>query len=180
MTSITLVHPEARIPIPIHQMITKCTLFSNAPTLTLSPSQIQSPISLSIFRDFVTALNGQTIEITTANLSGLDQLSKEFGFSEFSSKLSKFNPNSHFRLFEFRKSFQFSESASLFPAVREQLSVDSSARQFFANDRGIESLGIDSLELLLSNQLSKVLGTENLSEFTNSSIEALDSLLLKL
>jgi hypothetical protein len=64
------------------------------------------------------------------------------------------------------------ESAAPFPAVREQLSVDSCARKFFGNCHGIDPAAIDSLEFLLSGEmipnvrsqllLSKFLGNEHL------------------
>jgi hypothetical protein len=89
LTSVTLIHPEDRVTISIHQAINKCSLFANNPTLTVSPYRVQSPVSLSIFKEFVTALEGKTVNITTTNLIGLEQLCEEFGFSEFSSKVSK-------------------------------------------------------------------------------------------
>jgi hypothetical protein len=45
-------------------------------------------VSISIFREIVTALEGKTVKITTTNLRGVDQLHKEFEFSELSAKLS--------------------------------------------------------------------------------------------
>jgi hypothetical protein len=199
MTSVTLVHPEDRVTIPIDQAINKCNLFSNNPTLTISPYRVQSPVSLSIFREFVTSLKGKTVNVTTTNLIGLEQLCEEFGFSEFSSKLSNFSKFFGFseasqrrqigsQLSELgkiflREAFEFivngseferevCESAALFGAVREQLSVDSCARKFFVNLSEIDPAAIDSLELLLSGErisnvrsqllLSKVLLNEHL------------------
>jgi hypothetical protein len=60
-----------------------------------------------------------------------------------------------------RESFQFlangipiessvAEAAALFPAVREQLSLDSCAQKFVLKDSGIKSADIRSLQLLLS------------------------------
>jgi hypothetical protein len=221
MTSITLIHPEHKVTIPIYQAINKCSLFANNHTLTLSPYRVQTRVSLSIFRDFVAAFEEKTVNITPTNLKGLKELCSEFGFTEFSSKLSKFLPPSEdsqrrqfeSRLPETRKAFlrelflfivngseierEVSESAALFPAVREQLSVDSCARKFFVNDSEIESADIDSLELLLSGEnisnirsqffLNKVLGKDNLEGlFLNCSKsnirmnlpETLDNLLL--
>jgi hypothetical protein len=143
----------------------------------------------------VTALEGQTVNITPTNLLGLEQLCSEFGFSEFSSKLSRFRERSEAsqrrqigsQLSEVRKvflreSFEFivngsvverevCESAALFRAVREQLSVDSCARKFIVNLSGIDPAAIDSLELLLSGErisnfvsqllLNRILGNGN-------------------
>jgi hypothetical protein len=155
MSSVTLVHPEDRVTIPIHQAINKCSLFKNNPALTVSPYRVQSPVSLSIFREFVTLLEGKTVNITPTNLIGLEELCSEFGFSEFSAKLSKFFEFSEasqgrqigIQLSEVRKAFlsesfefivngselerEVCESAALFGSVREQLSVDSCARKFF-------------------------------------------------
>jgi hypothetical protein len=72
------------------------------------------------------------------------------------------------------------ESAALFPAVREKLSVDSCARKFIVNYHGIDPAAIDSLELLISDEmisnigsqllLSKFLGNEHLERlFVNFS-----------
>jgi hypothetical protein len=140
MTSVTLLHLEDTVTIPIIQAVTKCSLFENNPILLLSPYRVQSPVSLSIFREFVTALEGQTVNITTTNLSELEQLCEEFGFTEFSVKLSKFClrsdnsqrrqngiPLSEVRKVFLRESFLFivngseiesevAESAALFPA----------------------------------------------------------------
>jgi hypothetical protein len=50
---------------------------------------------------------------------------------------------------------EIAETASLFPRIREQLSVDGRARKFFfVNDSGIESADIGSLELLLSGEIT--------------------------
>jgi hypothetical protein len=50
----------------------------------------------------------------------------------------------------------FAEAAALFPAVREQISVDGSARKFFVEDRGIEATDIRSLHLLLSGEMISI------------------------
>jgi hypothetical protein len=176
MTSITLVHPEDSVTISIPQAITKCNLFQNNPTLTVSPYRVQSAVSLSIFRDFVSALEEKAVKITNTNLTGLQRLCEEFGFSEFAAKLSQFfsvsaasqdrQIGSSFagmrnsllsESFEFVVNgtlieFDFAEAAALFPAVREQLSVDGCVRKFFINDSEIEASDIDSLQLVLSGE----------------------------
>jgi hypothetical protein len=176
MTSITFVHPEDSVTIPIGQAITKCSLFQNNPTLTTSPYRIQSPVSLSIFREFISALEGNSVNITATNFRGLKELCEEFGFFEFSAKLSKFfwgsensqiqqigNLFSVMRNAQLRESIEFvdkgkviesdfAEAAALFPAVREQLSVDGCARKIYLKDIGIESTDIRSLEFLLSGE----------------------------
>jgi hypothetical protein len=220
MASVFLVHPEETLTVPISQAITKCSLFRNDLTLTSAPYFVQSPISLSIFRDFVSALEDKTINITSTNFRGLQQLSDEFGFHKFATQLSTFcysslnfqseqigSPLSRMRTSLLTESFQFltnnsviesdlSEAAALFPAVREQLSVDGCALKFFVKDSGLESADIHSFQLLFSNETISIQRSHgllnyskgdiqlNLSELmmkeriTELSVEALDSLLL--
>jgi hypothetical protein len=175
MSSVTLLHPEETFTIPTLQAMMKCSLFQNNPTLLLSPYRVQSPVSLSIFREFLSALKGNAINITDTNFRELDRLCKEFGFDEFSRKLSTFcersadsreqqmiNSLSRMRNALLNESFQFVvkgiEIASdfaeslIFPAVREQLSVDGCARKFFVKESEIEAADIRSLQLLVSGE----------------------------
>jgi hypothetical protein len=92
MTSVTLVHPEETLTIPALQLLTKCTLWQTNPTLTTLPYRVQSSVSLSIFRDFLSALEGKSVQITNANLTKLQQLCEEFDFDEFTAKLSDDSP----------------------------------------------------------------------------------------
>jgi hypothetical protein len=71
----------------------KCDLFQKNPSLLVSPYQLQSPVSLSTFRLFISTLSGTPITITDANFPELLQLSEEFGFTEIASKLSEFRPS---------------------------------------------------------------------------------------
>jgi hypothetical protein len=158
MTSVTLIHPEDSITIPVHQAISKCSLFQNNPTLTVSPYRVQSAVSLSIFREFVSALEGKSVNITAINFGKLKRLCDEFGFTEFSSKLYRFFEGSEcsaegqlgslftrMRSVFLNESFQFivngsvieseiAEAAALFPRIQEQLSVDGCARKFILED----------------------------------------------
>jgi hypothetical protein len=70
----------------------KCTLFQQKPALLASPYKLRSTVPLTLFRQFVSALEGNEIEITSANISGLTQLCEEFGFEDLRSKLSEFPP----------------------------------------------------------------------------------------
>jgi hypothetical protein len=97
MASVTLIHIEDRTTISIRQAINKCSLFENNPALAASPYQVQSPGSLLTFREFVSALEGNPIKITDTNFTGLEQLSREFGFSEIAGKLSEFRPLMDFK-----------------------------------------------------------------------------------
>jgi hypothetical protein len=117
-------------------------------------------------------------------LTGLQQLCEEFGFSDFGAKLSKISerkedsqgrqlgsPLAGVRSAELNQSFQFiangavieldfAEAAALFPAVREQLSVDGCALQFFLKDSGIESADIRSLRLFHSGESNSIGGSQ--------------------
>jgi archaellum component FlaC len=93
MSSIMLVHLEETVTVPTLQAMTKWNLFQNNPTLLTSPYQIQSPVSLSIFREFISAFEGKAVEITDATISGLYELCEELGFKEFEQKLSEFHPS---------------------------------------------------------------------------------------
>jgi hypothetical protein len=69
--SVTLLHPEETFPIPVLQATTKCNFFQNNPILLVSPSRVQSPVSLSIFREFISELKGKPISISGTNLTEL-------------------------------------------------------------------------------------------------------------
>jgi hypothetical protein len=94
MSSVTFVHSEETLTVPVFQAITNCSLFRKNVTLASTPYKVEFPVSLSIFREFVSALEGNVVEITDTNLTGLQRLCEEFGFSEFAAKLSKFSPPS--------------------------------------------------------------------------------------
>jgi hypothetical protein len=97
MSSVTLLHPEETFKIPALQLMNKCSLFQNNLTLLVSPYRVQSPVSLSIFREFLSALEGNAINITDTNFTELHQLCEEFGFSELTAKLSEFCPSMDFK-----------------------------------------------------------------------------------
>jgi FtsZ-binding cell division protein ZapB len=97
MSSVTLLHPEETFKIPALRAITKCSLFQNNPSLLVSPYQVQSSVSLSIFREFLSALDGNAIKITDTNLTELHRLCREFGFTEIAAKLSEFRPSMDFK-----------------------------------------------------------------------------------
>jgi hypothetical protein len=176
MSSVTLVHPEEMLTVSAVQAATKCRLFQKNPTLLISPYRIQSPVSLSLFREFVSALEGNTVNLTDTNFTGLQRLCEEFGFDECAAKLSKFSqpskdsqgrqlgsPLAGLRSALLNESFQFiangitikssvAEAAALFPAVREQLSVDGCGRKFFLNDSEMKTADIGSLQFFLSGE----------------------------
>jgi hypothetical protein len=145
MFSVTLVHPEETLTFPALQTMTKCRLFEKNPILTTSPYRVKSPISLSIFQEFVRELEGNPVKITATNLKELQPLCDGFGFGEFSVKLSKVfdfancsegrqfgNAFAGMRSVSLNKSIEFimngividldiAEAAALFSSVREQL-----------------------------------------------------------
>jgi hypothetical protein len=199
MTLVTLVHPEETFTVSTLQAMAKCRLFAKNPTLTTSSYRVESRVSLSIFRDFVNELEDKSITIDATNLIELDRLCEEFDFNEFSAKLSNFfeiwkcsegrqfgsvfagvrnvslNESIEFHVNGIVIEIEISEAAALFPSVREQLSVDGCGRKFYVNLRGIEALGIRSLELVLSGESISIVGSEALlsSFFGNADLEGL-------
>jgi hypothetical protein len=132
----------------------KCSLFQNNPTLLVSPYSLQSPVSLSIFQQFVSAFEGNAINITDTNFTELKQTCEEFGFSQISAKLSKFSEQkkdsqmerirtwfSGVRSVSLKESIECIVNGSvieleiaeslIFPSIREQLLVEGCARKFF-------------------------------------------------
>jgi hypothetical protein len=97
MSSVTLLHPQETFKIPALRATTKFSLFQNNPTLLVSPYRVQSSVSLSVFREFLSALEGNAINITDTNFTELDRLCNSFGFSELAAKLSEFRPSMHFK-----------------------------------------------------------------------------------
>jgi hypothetical protein len=97
MASVTLLHLEETFTIPALQAMVKCSLFQNRPFLLASPYRIESSVSLSIFREFLSALEGNAINITDTNFTELHQLCDEFGFTELAAKLSEFRPSMDFK-----------------------------------------------------------------------------------
>jgi hypothetical protein len=53
-------------------------------------------VPLTVFRDFVAALDEHTVEITTKNINSLSQLCTEFGFQTFPAQLSAFHASDAF------------------------------------------------------------------------------------
>jgi hypothetical protein len=85
-----LVHPDERCAISSNLIVSKCDLFKRDPTLTLKPYSIKSRVAVSVFRDFISALKGELVPITNENLSGLLDLSREFGFQDLTVHVERF------------------------------------------------------------------------------------------
>jgi hypothetical protein len=176
IASATLLHPEKAFTVTAFQAMNKCSLFQNNPILLVSPYRVQSPVSLSIFRESVSALEENAIKITDTDFKELQRLCEEFGFEEFAAKLSKFSqPSEDSQKRQIRtscarmqgallsESFLFfakgaeitsdvAETIALSRAVRDQLSIDGRARKSVVNESEIEAEDIRSLQLLLSRE----------------------------
>jgi hypothetical protein len=63
----------------------------------VAPNRVQSPVSLSIFRVFIAALEGNAMNITDTNFRERQRLCEESGFSEIAMKLSEFHPSMDFK-----------------------------------------------------------------------------------
>jgi hypothetical protein len=96
MSSLSLIHPSETRQVSVTHLTAKCTLFQSNPVLIDAPYHIQSSIPLKIFQDFTSALEGQSIQITTANFSSLSALCEEFGFETVSAKLYPFVDSGEF------------------------------------------------------------------------------------
>jgi lambda repressor-like predicted transcriptional regulator len=90
MSSVTLIHPEEEWKVLVLHVVTKCTLFQNHVLLATGRYKIRSSVPLDVFQQFVLALNGASVTITEANLSGLFLLSEEFGFEALYLQLLEF------------------------------------------------------------------------------------------
>jgi retron-type reverse transcriptase len=77
--------------------MTKCILFQKNTVLVLHAYRVQSPVSPSIFRDFISALEENAINITYRNFAELKRLCEEFGFAAIEVRLSDFLPLMDFK-----------------------------------------------------------------------------------
>jgi hypothetical protein len=97
MASFTLLHRVEMFKIPTLSLINKCRLVQNSPTLLVSPYRVQSLVSLSIFREFISALEGNAITITGTHFTDIHRLYEEFCFSELAAELSEFHSSMDFK-----------------------------------------------------------------------------------
>jgi hypothetical protein len=93
MALVTLIHPREQAHVSVVPLVNKCTLFRNSPALLTAAYRVESPIPASVFRGFVTGLEGGAVEITAANWAPLSLVSDEFGFDSLSADLSAFRPH---------------------------------------------------------------------------------------
>jgi hypothetical protein len=64
-----------------------CDRFRLNPSLSATPYSVTSSVSSNLFREFLAAIEGASLEITAENSAGLSALSSEFGFRLLSSNL---------------------------------------------------------------------------------------------
>jgi hypothetical protein len=118
MSVIDLVHPGEVRRVPVAQLMNKCTLFRNNPSLLGAPYAVRSSVPLDAFRDFVSALDDcLNVSINDGNFPGLSELSSEFGFDALAARLSVFRPS---------------------PGLRDGLPVEIRARLLALEGRGAQ------------------------------------------
>jgi hypothetical protein len=97
MDLVTRVHPEVMITVPRRRAMNKCNLFENNQALLASPYRVKSPVTLTIFREFVAELERNAVAITNTNFRRLQQLPKGFGFDDLTVKLLEVQPSICFK-----------------------------------------------------------------------------------
>jgi hypothetical protein len=98
MNSITLVHAQESRQVSGRQFIHKCTILNENPAMIAAPYLVRSSVSLSVFNDFVSALEDEAIQITKDNYGGLMLLVNEFGCQDLAEQLSIFRESSAFNM----------------------------------------------------------------------------------
>jgi hypothetical protein len=180
MLNATIDHPKLRVRVSALQLINKSHLFQHNQSLLHSPYRLQSVVPLPVFRDFLAALEDREIKITTANLPGLSDLCKEFGFDSLAIRLAILSGVPALGIaaravrpvlglssaLDGQFTFVFNgteivtglaEAASLSPAVSTQLSVDACAHRFVIADREVSDPAISTLSSLLRGELGSPL-----------------------
>jgi hypothetical protein len=71
--------------VPADAIIAKCKLFADAQH---SPYRVRSTVSPDVFRIFASAIRGESIDITSGNITDLTHLSDEFSFIDLQRELS--------------------------------------------------------------------------------------------
>jgi hypothetical protein len=108
--AVTLVHPKATLELPARLLISKCDLFADDPGLATVPYHVKSRVSVSDFREFVSALEGAVVKVANDNFRGVSQLCEEFLFRDFAGELS-----------QFRESGDFKEDSVLLSVLEERM-----------------------------------------------------------
>jgi hypothetical protein len=63
MVKVTLIHPGGAFHVSYQMLVQKSQLFADDLTLTSSPYNVSSQVSVSNFREFVSALEGDAVRI---------------------------------------------------------------------------------------------------------------------
>jgi hypothetical protein len=79
---VTLVHSQETLQIHAYLLVNKRNLFDGDPGLAALPYHLKCRISVSDWREFVSALDGTPVTISNSNHRGLPQLCDEFGFRD--------------------------------------------------------------------------------------------------
>jgi hypothetical protein len=126
-----LVHPDETVQIPVRTLILKCDLFADDPGLLQNPYKVTSPVSVEIFRTFISVLNGNTATITNANFRGLSLLCDEFHFGTFATEVSAFQESDDFNEIE---AYDLLTRLSTLDEVAQKQSEDLSAQREHINE----------------------------------------------
>jgi predicted RNase H-like nuclease (RuvC/YqgF family) len=78
--------------VPTRLLVANCRLFATNPDLHTKPYDVQSRVSVASFRDFLAAIGGSEVTITSDNVSDLGRLCGEFEFMDFAQKLDDWQP----------------------------------------------------------------------------------------
>jgi hypothetical protein len=71
-------------------LISECKVFAEKPSLLNTPYIVNAPVPSDVLDAFLSFVEGRDAPITPQNISGLWELSEEFGFGRFLSGISDF------------------------------------------------------------------------------------------
>jgi hypothetical protein len=90
MTTVDLVHPRETVKVSTQALVLQSNVFADGSGLAAFPYALRSSVSVSDFRRFVSALEGNAVAIAIKNIGGLSLLCEEFGFGDLAVKVSEF------------------------------------------------------------------------------------------
>jgi hypothetical protein len=123
-----------------HQLISKCELFKRNVNLLDSDYGVQSEVSISSFRDFLSALDDQPITISEENQRDLFALCTEFRFNGLSSAFAAFQipmADSAHGCCAFHRARIENLEECLFQSQRRNVLLDSRVSRLERNNRQI-------------------------------------------
>jgi hypothetical protein len=97
MSDVSLILCDTSFAVGLRPLIANCDLFADGDPVTTSPYRIKSKVPLKVFQQFVKAIEGEAVEVTSQNFSCLTQLCDEFGFQTLSSKIADFRNSPEFK-----------------------------------------------------------------------------------